>query len=157
MVRNKKFCSGPTVHIIGSMSYFLLYPDCVKHNCTWPIFLHETPWFEYNCTRKQKSSRNPSSCLRRNIHLFGLLWGTSGYFGVLLDTFVACSYKILWPKIGFAYFGLFLECKKAQNWNQWLSVVNGSITLKFFVASGHPFAPVIWPRKRNLKKFFGTP
>ena len=31
------------------------------------------------------------------------------------------------------------------------------MTLKFFVASGHPFAPVIRPPKRNSKKvFFGT-
>ena len=38
--------------------------------------------------------------------------------------------------------------------NQCLSVVYGSITLNFFVASGHPFAPVIWPPKRNSKKVF---
>ena len=42
--------------------------------------------------------------------------------------------------------------------NEWLSVVYGSITLNFFVASGHPFAPVIPPQKRNSKKcFLGHP
>ena len=49
---------------------------------------------------------------------------------------VACSYKILWPKIDFlhilACFGPFLECKKAQNWNGLPGHVYGSINLKFF-------------------------
>ena len=47
---------------------------------------------------------------------------------------VACSYKILWPKIDFwhilACFGQFLECKKAQNWNGQPTIVYGSINLK---------------------------
>ena len=48
---------------------------------------------------------------------------------------VACSYKILWPKIAWhilACFGPFLECKKAQNWNGRQTIVYGSINLKFF-------------------------
>ena len=38
-------------------------------NCSWPIFLHETPWFEYNCTRKKNNAGAIGSCLSRNIHL----------------------------------------------------------------------------------------
>ena len=29
---------------------------CVTRSCSWPIFLHETPWFEYNCTRKKSKA-----------------------------------------------------------------------------------------------------
>ena len=61
------------IHIIGSKSYFKVCRvphDCVTRNCSWPIFLHETPWFEYNCTRNKKSSRDRCPCLRRNIHLW---------------------------------------------------------------------------------------
>ena len=50
---------------------------------------------------------------------------------------VACSYKILWPKIDFwhilACFGPFLECKNAQNWNGRPTIVYGSINLKIFL------------------------
>ena len=52
--------------------------DCFTRNCSWPIFLHKTPWFKYNCTRNKKSSRDRCPCLRRNIHLcpkLGPIWG----------------------------------------------------------------------------------
>ena len=35
----------------------------------WPIFLHETPWFEYFCTTKKNSCGNPNSHMNRYTHL----------------------------------------------------------------------------------------
>merc|ERR1719201_2372916 len=69
---------------------------------------------------------------------------------------VACSCRILWPRVDFWKFSLVcpLECwKSVAGCRLW--VYNAEI---FFVASGRPFAPVIRGTKRNSKKvFFGTP
>ena len=76
---------------------------------------------------------------------------------------VACSYKILWPKINFfllhilACFGPFLECKKAQNWNGLEGHVYGSINLKFFWGLPRPICNYPPKSEAEIQFFFFGP
>ena len=71
---------------------------------------------------------------------------------------VACSYKILWPKIDFwhilACFGPFLECKNAQNWNGQPTIVYGSINLKFFLGGPDTYTKLPCEEGSPNPKFF---
>ena len=71
---------------------------------------------------------------------------------------VACSYKILWPKIDFwhilACFGPFLHSKNAQNWNGLPGHVYGSINLKKKFGGSQDLFATTLRRARLKSKFF---